>query len=67
MTDTPEVAALRRAAKKFKKAGEARDAAAGELADAIRAADESGVSRNEIQRVAGVARATVYRAVEGAK
>lgn len=67
MTDTHAVAALRRAARKFKKAGEARDVAAAELADAIRAADAAGVARNEIVRVAGVARQTVYRAVEGPK
>lgn len=67
MTTTSEVAALRRAATKFRKATEARDNAAADLAEAIRVCDRAGVPRNEIQREAGVARQTVYRAVEGPK
>lgn len=66
MTDTTEAAdLLRQAAGKFRAAAAARDQAADELADAIRVADAAGMARNEIVEVAGVARMTVYRAVEG--
>lgn len=62
-THKEAVAGLRRAAKKYEAAQAKRDAAMAELNDAIRAADDAGVPRNEIQREAGVARQTVYNAV----
>lgn len=63
MTEKEATAALRRAAKKYEKAQAARDAAFTELGEAIRAADQAGVGRNEIQRQAGVARQTVWNAL----
>lgn len=68
MTDQKATtAALKRAARKYEKADVARKAAMAELTEAIRAADRDGVARNEIQRLSGVSRVTLYRLVEGPK
>jgi DNA invertase Pin-like site-specific DNA recombinase len=56
---------LRKAGRKFDT--EARDAAAAELADAIRAAAAAGATWNEIINTAGVARRTVERALKSEK
>lgn len=64
-TDKEAVTALRRAARKYETAEAKRQAAMTELTDAIRVADEAGVTRNEIQRLSGVSRVTVYRVFEG--
>jgi DNA invertase Pin-like site-specific DNA recombinase len=58
---------LRKAGRKFDRATEARDAAAAELADAIRAAAAAGATWNEIINTAGVARRTVERALKSEK
>jgi hypothetical protein len=58
-----EYDALKRAARKYEKAVAAREAALHELVLAMRAADQAGVARNEIQRTSGLARQTVYDAV----
>jgi hypothetical protein len=60
---TEELAALKRAARKYEKAQAAREAAMHALVLAMRAADQAGVARNEIQRASGLARQTVYNAV----
>lgn len=61
MTDQQTVTALKRAAAKYEKAEKARQAAMAELRDSILMADAAGVARNEIQRLTGVARVTLYR------
>jgi DNA invertase Pin-like site-specific DNA recombinase len=58
---------LRKAGRKFDRATEARDAAAAELADAIRAAAAAGATWNEIINTAGVDRRTVERALKSEK
>lgn len=63
VTPTDAAASLKKAAKKYEKAQAARDAAMAELVTAMREADEAGVARNEIQRLSGLARQTVYNAV----
>lgn len=63
MTEMTETEYLKRAAKKYEKAQAARDAAMAELIVAMQAADAAGVARNEIQRLSGLARQTVYNAV----
>jgi predicted DNA-binding protein (UPF0251 family) len=66
-TEEEATAALKRAAKRYEAAQAKREAAMNELAEAMREADVAGVPRNEIQRVSGVARQTMYRVVDGAK
>ena len=56
--------ALKRAAKRYEQAEAKRQAAMTELTGAIKVADVAGVPRNEIQRLSGVSRVTVYRALE---
>jgi hypothetical protein len=63
MTTTDPAATLKKAAKKYEKAQAARDAAMHELVLAMRQADKEGLARNEIQRLSGLARRTVYNAV----
>jgi DNA-binding phage protein len=66
MTDNTDPAkAVKSLAAKYRKAQEARDKALEDLTAAMRAADAAGaMSRNEIQRVTGLARQTVYRALD---
>lgn len=64
MTTTDPVAEIKKAAKKYEKAQAVRDEAMAVLVRAMRAADKAGVARNEIQRASGLARVTVYRAVD---
>lgn len=66
-TEPTATTALKRAAKKYERADAARKAAMAELTEAIRAADRAGIPRNEIQRLSGVSRVTLYRLVEGPK
>lgn len=65
---TPAMRELRKAAKRFTRAQEARDAALDDLRAAIRAADAAGGhTRNEIIAASGVARQTVFDALRTAE
>lgn len=65
MPQTPEMTALRKAARKYARAKAARDAAMAELEGAIRAARAAGHSpTKEIVPAAGVATQTVFDALK---
>lgn len=60
MPTTPELAAVRRAGRKFARTQATRDSAREDLADAIRAAHRAGHQPKELIEASGLARQSVF-------